>query len=101
MALNFPDSPTPGQVYTDVTSNTSFVWSDTESLWRVNDDYLMVDYVMVFNRANTANDTAVGAFVRANDNLGAIATSNGNITAAFSKANSVANIAYGMATLFG
>lgn len=34
-----------------------------------------------------ATNTAVGAFTRANNNLGAIATANGNITSAFSKAN--------------
>ena len=64
MALNFPNSPYNGQVYTDPGSGSRYVYDSTKSKW-VSGQYVAVtavDTSEIFNKANSAFLVANAAF---------------------------------------
>ena len=64
MALNFPNSPYNGQVYTNPTSNSRYVYDSTKGKW-VSGQYVAVsaiDTSEIFDKANSAFLVANAAF---------------------------------------
>lgn len=72
MAINFPDSPTDGQVYTDPTSGAAFQYSSTYTAWR-----------SVAQLTNLTLNTSLGVGTAASNVMGEIRATN-NITAYYS-----------------
>lgn len=66
MPLDFPSSPTEGQIYTDATSGAVYEWNSTYGYWSKID---IVYGAQVYDQANAAYNQANTAFSEANNHF--------------------------------
>jgi hypothetical protein len=72
MALDFPTSPTNGQVYQDPTSGNRYTWNNTYSFWQHEETAITggsSNTHVLFNDTNFANGTAGFTFNKSTNNV--------------------------------
>lgn len=97
MALNFPTSPTNGQVYTDGTSGVSYVYNSSYGVWNKVNGFANGFNLIVANGNTISSLTSQTATIIAGSNIGITANadnntivitgSGGDISPAFNAAN--------------